>query len=56
MKNNKLADIIRTIKEIDRQHNGFVTSTELDDILKMVYKDDLSDKDLKPMIKKYASI
>ena len=56
IKNNKLADIIRTIKEIDRQHNGFVTSTELDDILKVIYKEELSDKDLKPMLKKYASI
>ena len=56
IKNNKLAEIIRTIKEIDRQHNGFVTSTELDDILKMIYKSELADKDLKPMLKKYASI
>ncbi len=53
---NKLADIIRTIKEIDRQHNGFVTSTELDDILKVIYKEELKDRDLKPMLKKYASI
>jgi reverse gyrase len=56
IKNNKLADIVRTIKEIDRQHNGFVTSTELDDILKVIYKEELQDKDLKPMLKKYASI
>ena len=33
--NNKLVEIIRTIKEIDKQHNGFVTVTELDDILKI---------------------
>lgn len=56
VKNNKLAEIIRTIKEIDKQRNGFVTSTELDDILKVVYKEELSGKDLKPMLKPYASI
>ena len=38
VKDNKLAEIVRTIKEIDRQHNGFVTSTEMDDILKVTYK------------------
>jgi Ca2+-binding EF-hand superfamily protein len=54
--NNKLAEIIRTIKEIDKQHNGFVTTTELDDILKMYYKEDLGDKDLRQIMKKYASI
>ena len=37
VKNNKLAEIIRTIKEIDKQRNGFVTSSELDDILKIIY-------------------
>ena len=34
-RNNKLVEVIRTIKEIDKQHNGFVTTTELDDILKI---------------------
>lgn len=55
-KNNQLAEIIRIIKEIDKQRNGFVTSTELDDILKIVYKNDLYNKDLMPIIKPYASI
>lgn len=55
-KNNQLAEIIRIIKEIDKQRNGFVTSTELDDILKIVYKDELYNKDLIPIIRQYASI
>lgn len=46
-KNNKLVDIIRTIKEIDKQHNGFVTTTELDDILKIQYKEELGDRDMR---------
>lgn len=55
-RNNRLADIVRTIKEIDKQHNGFITTTELDDILKLFYKNELANKDLKHIMKKYASI
>jgi Ca2+-binding EF-hand superfamily protein len=29
---------MRRIKEIDKDHNGYVTSTELDDIIKLSYK------------------
>lgn len=47
---------MRSIKEIDREHNGYVTSTELDDILKLNYKEELSTKNLKQMFKPYASI
>ena len=28
---------MRIIKSIDKDHNGYVTSTELDDILKILY-------------------
>ena len=34
-RNDSLANIMRTIKQIDRDNNGYVTSTELDDILKL---------------------
>ena len=47
---------MRTIKEIDSEHNGFITQTELDDILKMHYPEELEDKDLMPIIKRFASI
>ena len=33
--NKSLVDIMRAIKDIDKEHNGYVTSTELDDILKV---------------------
>ena len=36
--NNKLKEIMLTIREIDKDHNGYVTRTELDDILKLYYK------------------
>ena len=53
---NKLKSIMLTIKEIDKDHNGFVTSTELDDIIKLYYRAELMDKDLLPFIGKFASL
>lgn len=42
-----MVDVIRSIKDIDKEHNGYVTSTELGDILQIAYKKELSDKSLK---------
>jgi hypothetical protein len=53
---NKLQEVMRTILEIDKQHNGYVTSTELDDILKLYYPEQLESHDLRPLIKKFSSI
>jgi Ca2+-binding EF-hand superfamily protein len=50
---NKVFGLIRTI---DREHNGFVTITELEDIVKIVYQQELSDKDVVTYLKKYRSI
>ena len=36
-KNNRLGELMTIIKSIDKDHNGYVTSTELDDILKILY-------------------
>ena len=47
---------MRAIKEIDKEHNGYVTSTELDDILKISYKKELVNKNLKNIFKHYSSI
>ena len=52
----KFVDIMRSIKEIDKEHNGYVTSTELDDILKVYCPEKLKDKNLKKLFKPYASI
>lgn len=54
--NNKIKEVVRTIYEIDKQHNGFITTTELDDILKLNYKTELHNKDLRLIMRKYASI
>lgn len=48
-------DIMRKIKDIDQQRNGYITSTELDDILKICFKE-FKDKNLKPIFKPFSSI
>ena len=54
-KNSKMLDIMRSIKDIDKEHNGYVTSTELDDILKIYYKE-LETKSLKQIFRPFSSI
>ena len=44
------------IKEIDREHNGYVTSTELADILRITYGDELKDKNVKMAFQGFESI
>ena len=47
---------MRRINEIDKDHNGYVTNTELDDIIKLSYKKELNGKSLKLIFKPYSSI
>ena len=56
MKSKKLKEVMYTINEIDRQHNGYVTRNEMDDILKMCLKEQLSLRNLMPIINKFCSI
>ena len=53
---NRLVDIMRSIKEIDKEHNGYVTVTELDDIIKLHYKNQLANYSLKQIFRSFASI
>lgn len=48
--------IMRRINEIDKDHNGYVTSTELDDIIKLCYPHALKGKSLQALFKPFASI
>ena len=41
---NKMEEVMRVIGQIDKDHNGYVTVTELDDILKLNYPDHFKDK------------
>lgn len=66
---HKLSELMRTILSIDRERNGYVTSTELDDILKMIFNakemsllnnegldlTSLDGYDLKPLLRPFAS-
>ncbi len=47
---------MKLIKSIDKDKNGYVTVTELEDIIKINFKDQLGDKDILPFIKKFRSI
>ena len=47
-KDFQLVKILQTIRTIDKDRNGFVTNQELEDILKLFYKDQLGKYDLKP--------
>lgn len=54
--NNKVADIMYLIKQIDKDRNGYVTRNELDDIIKLEYKAQLGNRNLFPIINKFSSI
>lgn len=45
----KLHKVMLTIRQIDKDHNGYVTRNEIDDILKMYYVSFLN-KDLEKLI------
>jgi len=49
-------EVMFTIKQIDRDHNGYVTKNELDDILKMYMKQQLNQFSLEPILSKFSSI
>ena len=53
---NKLNDIMKTVSSIDKDRNGYVTATELDDILKLFYPDEFETRNIIPIIKKFSSI
>ena len=47
--------MIRTIRQIDRDHNGYITNQEMEDIIKMYYPKELGDVVIEPHIHKYTS-
>lgn len=55
-KDNKMFYIMKNIKDIDKEHNGYVTCTELEDIIKLGYKEELQKKSLKALFKPFESI
>ena len=51
----KLHKVMLTIRQIDKDHNGYVTRNELDDILKLYYESFLN-KSLEKLINRFSSI
>ena len=51
-----MKELFKYIREIDRDHNGFVTQTELDDILKILFKQELENVTLKPIFLPFTSL
>ena len=56
LRENSLHEMSRMIREIDKERNGFVTKTELDDIVKVLFEEELADRDLSALIRPYQSI
>lgn len=52
---NQLLEVMKRIKEIDREHNGYVTSTELTDIMHISLPS-LKAMHVAPLLRPYASI
>ena len=50
-----MIELLAIIKSIDKDHNGYVTRTEMDDILKVLYKDKLSNTNLKHLMRPFCS-
>jgi len=55
VKHNKLEEFTRMIRSIDADHNGFITWTEAEDMLKMLYPEQLRNKSLKQMLRPFCS-
>ena len=54
-KDYQLVKVMQTIRSIDSDRNGYVTNQELEDILKLHYKEKLGKYDLKPALVDFAS-
>lgn len=55
-KQDMMRELMIKMAEIDRDHNGYVTRNELDDILKLLMKESLNNYNLAPIINKFSSI
>lgn len=53
---DKLKEVMFTIRQIDKEHNGYVTRNELEDILKMYMKESLDHYNLAPILNQFSSI
>ena len=55
VKKNKFEEFSRMIREIDKDHNGYITWTEAEDMLNLLYPLELKAHSLKNMLKPFCS-
>lgn len=55
-RNNHLAKIVKNTKNIDKDNNGYVLSSELTKIFKTYYTRELEGKTLKKILRPFSSI
>ena len=56
LKNSKMTEFMRLCREINPDKNNFVTVVELDDILRILYEQELEGKDLTELYEPFCSI
>lgn len=53
---NRIMKVMTMIRYIDKEKNGCVTTSEMDDILKEVYPDQFRGRDYKQVLKAFTAI
>jgi len=56
MRDNKLVLIVRDIKKLDKDNNGYILSNELNKVFKTHYLKELEGKTLAKIFKEFSSI
>lgn len=56
VKNNHLANIVREIRNLDKDNNGYLLANELNKVFKQHYITELEGKSLTKIARKYGSI
>ena len=56
IKNNKLKEFTRICREINSEKNGVITVVELDDIIRLLYEEELEGRDLSALYEPFIHI
>ena len=56
VKDNKLVDVVRAIKKIDQDMNGYALSSELNKIIRNHYPTEFQGRTINRILREYASI
>jgi Ca2+-binding EF-hand superfamily protein len=56
IRDNKLANVVRDIKKIDKDNNGYILINEMNKIFKSHYQKELEGKTLNKILRPFSSI